>query len=149
MTLKPQLVHLRKHRGRTVKRLEQTTDPQSIETALSPTTVDIWDDKFWYSQEASRQEAQALLRDKPEGTFLVRKSSRGELALSLIINGGVVVHCMIYESLYSQSVAGFGFTRPKAYFPSPKALILYYSAHSLAEFNPALQTCLKYPAFMM
>jgi hypothetical protein len=46
---------------------------ESIENALSPPSfLDIWDDKLWYSQDASRHEAQALLKDKPEGTFLVR-----------------------------------------------------------------------------
>lgn len=151
----------------------------NIESALSPSAmVDIWDEKLWYSQDASRQEAQSLLKGKPEGTFLVRlvlqnniymqllrlvkynsklhsminvlyffmsyrKSSKGELALSLIVNGGVVGHCIIYES-----TVGFGFTSQTTYFPSPKSLILYYSAHSLAEFNPHLVTCLKYPAFM-
>jgi len=145
ITLKPQLAQLRKQRSRIVKRLEHLrADSQSIETALSlpSTTVDIWDEKLWYSQDASRQEAQSLLKDKPEGTFLVRKSSKGELALSLIVNGGVVGHCIIYESN-----VGFGFTRQTTYFPSAKSLILYYSAHSLAEFNPQLSTCLKFPAF--
>jgi len=71
-----------------------------------------------------------------------RKSSTGELALSLTVAGGVVGHCIIYE--WDEA---FGFTRQTTYFPSPKSLILYYSAHSLAEFNEQLQTCLKYPAF--
>ncbi|OXA60815.1 phosphatidylinositol 3-kinase regulatory subunit alpha isoform X2 [Folsomia candida] len=143
ITLKPQLAHLRKQRSRIVKRLEHLR-ADNIESALSPSAmVDIWDEKLWYSQDASRQEAQSLLKGKPEGTFLVRKSSKGELALSLIVNGGVVGHCIIYES-----TVGFGFTSQTTYFPSPKSLILYYSAHSLAEFNPHLVTCLKYPAFM-
>jgi len=43
-----------------------------VECALSPRMVDMWDDSLWFSNDATRQQAQAILRDTPEGTFLVR-----------------------------------------------------------------------------
>jgi phosphoinositide-3-kinase regulatory subunit len=138
ITLKPQLTHLRKQRSRLVKKLE--VSGVDYEAALSPGIADMWDDSLWYKADASRQDAAYYLKDKPDGTFLVRKSATGELALSLILGG--VGHCIIY-----QGAVGFGFTKYTAYFPSPRALILYYSAHSLEEFNSHLKTCLKYPAF--
>lgn len=42
------------------------------ESALSPGIIDVWDNNLWYREAASRQEAQFLLKDQPEGTFLVR-----------------------------------------------------------------------------
>jgi len=69
-----------------------------------------------------------------------RKSTTGELALSLMLGGGQIGHCIIY-----QGAVGYGFNRQTTHFPTPKALILYYSAHSLEEFNPQLKTALKYP----
>ena len=115
-----------------------------IMSAVSPGTIEIWDDTLWYKPDASRQDAAAFLRGRPEGTFLVRKSSNGELALSLTVAEGFVGHCIIYN--YKNGV-GYGFTRQSTHFPSVRALILYYSAHSLEEFNPQLQTCLCHPAF--
>ncbi|CAL8127109.1 unnamed protein product [Orchesella dallaii] len=142
ISIKPQLAHLRKQRSRLVKRLEVMN--VDVEAALSPGIIDVWDDNLWYKCDASRQEAQYILKDRPEGTFLVRKSSKGELALSLTLSGGVVGHCIIY-----QGSVGFGFTRQTTYFPSARALILYYSCHSLEECNQQLRTCLKYPAFAL
>lgn len=46
-----------------------------VEEALSPSIIDVpdvWDDGLWYKCDASRQEAQYILKDCPEGTFLVR-----------------------------------------------------------------------------
>ncbi len=43
-----------------------------VEAALSPGIIDVWDDNLWYKCDASRQEAQYILKDRPEGTFLVR-----------------------------------------------------------------------------
>ena len=59
-----------------------------------------------------------------------------------MLAGGQVGHCIIYKG-----PVGYGFTKQTTHFPSAKALILYYSAHSLEEFNPQLKTCLKYPVF--
>lgn len=71
---------------------------------------------------------------------LFRTSTTGDLALSLVLSGNSIGHCIIYHGS-----VGYGFTRQTTHFPTPKALILYYSAHSLEEFNPQLKTCLKFP----
>jgi hypothetical protein len=49
-----------------------------VEHALSPRMIDVWDDSLWFSNDATRVQAQNILRDKQEGTFLVRyfKSQR-------------------------------------------------------------------------
>jgi hypothetical protein len=43
-----------------------------VEHALSPRMIDVWDDSLWFSNDATRVQAQNILRDKQEGTFLVR-----------------------------------------------------------------------------
>jgi hypothetical protein len=43
-----------------------------FEATCSPRLVEIWEEKFWYANNASRQDAILLLKDKVEGTFLVR-----------------------------------------------------------------------------
>ena len=42
-----------------------------FEATCSPGVIDVWEEKFWYAN-ASRQDAVLLLKDKVDGTFLVR-----------------------------------------------------------------------------
>ena len=40
-------------------------------------------------------QANELLRGKPDGTFLIRQSSSGQYALSIVHSSGTVDHCLI------------------------------------------------------
>jgi hypothetical protein len=113
-----------------------------LESVMSPILADVWDEASWYKAEATRQDAVKEIKDKLDGTFLIRKSQTGELALSLTLSGGQVGHCIIFHG-----TVGYGFNKQTAYFPSVRALVLYYSAHTLADFNEQLKTHLKHPAF--
>lgn len=100
------------------------------------------DEKTWNIPKCSRPEAEALLADKPTGTFLIRPSSAGNHALSIACNG-VINHCMIHKTL-----DGFyGFAIPYNVYPSLLSLVLHYAQSSLEEHNDLLPTTLKYPIF--
>ncbi|CAG7822596.1 unnamed protein product [Allacma fusca] len=86
ITLRPQLTQLKKQRSRLIKRLE--TANIDVLAALSPGVIDVWEDSLWFKADASRQDSVELLHDRAEGTFLVRKSRTGELALSLTLTDG-------------------------------------------------------------
>lgn len=98
---------------------------------------------LWNLPECSRTQAATLLDSKPEGTFLIRPSSSGQYALSIVCNG-VVNHCIIY-----QTDRGFGFAEPYNIYPSLKQLVLHYSNNSLEEHNEELKTTLMYPVFAL
>lgn len=93
----------------------------------------------WLLVDCSRNEAANLLEGKPDGTFLVRPSTLGPHALSIVCNG-VVNHCIIYKT-----ERGFGFAEPYNIYPTLKALVLHYATNSLEEHNEELQTTLLYP----
>lgn len=42
------------------------------------------DEKTWLYLEGSRSDADRILKDRPEGTFLVRRSTIGQYALSIM-----------------------------------------------------------------
>ncbi|EEB18358.1 Phosphatidylinositol 3-kinase regulatory subunit alpha, putative [Pediculus humanus corporis] len=98
---------------------------------------------LWNLPECSRAQAATLLESKPEGTFLVRPSSSGQYALSIVCNG-VINHCIIY-----QTDRGFGFAEPYNIYPSLKQLVLHYANNSLEEHNEELKTTLMYPVFAL
>nr|XP_033341420.1 uncharacterized protein LOC117229216 isoform X1 [Megalopta genalis] len=99
------------------------------------------DEKTWLSLECSRSDADRLLADRPDGTFLVRTSRTGQYALSIMCNG-TVNHCIIYGT-----ERGFGFAEPYNIHKSLKHLVLHYAQNSLEEHNESLNTTLAYPAF--
>lgn len=88
----------------------------------------------------NREQAEKALRDRLDGTFLVRRAANGQYALSLVCNG-CVVHCIIY-----QENGFFGFAAPFQYL-AIEDLISYYMSHSLENHNPNLRTRLIFPAF--
>ena len=98
------------------------------------------DENTWHLKMCTRQEAEALLANKPTGTFLIRPSSSGDYALSIACNG-VTNHCIIYET----ETGFFGFAIPYSIHDSLKSLVLHYAQSSLEEHNDLLQTELKYP----
>lgn len=50
--------------------------------------------------------AEKLLEGKPQGTFLIRPNSTGQLALSICCNN-MVYHCIIFKT-----ERGYGFAEP-------------------------------------
>lgn len=99
------------------------------------------DENTWRLLDCSRVHAERLLKDHPNGTFLVRPSRTGLFALSIMCND-VVNHCIIYAT-----ERGYGFAEPYNIYESLKALVLHYAHNSLEEHNDSLKTTLKYPIF--
>ncbi|XP_066580977.1 phosphatidylinositol 3-kinase regulatory subunit alpha isoform X2 [Prorops nasuta] len=100
------------------------------------------DEKTWMHLECSRSDADRLLMDAPDGTFLVRRSRTKQFALSIMCNR-TVNHCIIYET-----ERGYGFAEPYNIHPSLKHLVMHYAQNSLEEHNESLSTTLAYPAFI-
>ena len=93
-----------------------------------------------WRKDLTREEAEKHLKGRPDGTFLVRRSSNGSHALSLVCNG-IIVHCIIHNK------DGFyGFAAPFQHCDL-KDLVLFYMENSLERHNPNLTTKLLYPAF--
>ncbi|TGZ49326.1 Phosphatidylinositol 3-kinase regulatory subunit alpha [Temnothorax longispinosus] len=99
------------------------------------------DEKTWLYLQGSRPDADHVLKGRPDGTFLVRRSRTGQYALSIVCNG-TVQHCIIYAT-----ERGFGFAEPYNIHESLKHLVLHYAQNSLEEHNECLTTTLAYPAF--
>lgn len=62
----------------------------------------------WISWKVNctRETAEKLLTGKPQGTFLIRPNSTGQLALSICCNN-MVYHCIIFKT-----ERGYGFAEP-------------------------------------
>lgn len=113
-----------------------TSSPDDIQ---NPLNISHLDESTWLLESCSRAEAERLLSDKRNGTFLIRPSRTGQSALSIVCNG-VVNHCIVYRT-----PRGFGFAEPYNIYSSLKDLVLHYSQTSLEEHNDSLTTTLAYP----
>jgi hypothetical protein len=87
----------------------------------------------------NRLGAENLLRGQLHGTFLVRRSSDGRYALSIVCNS-TVGHCHIH-----QTDRGFGFAEPYNIYPTLRELVVHYAQNSLEEHNDQLKTRLAHP----
>ncbi|KOB64500.1 Phosphatidylinositol 3-kinase 60 [Operophtera brumata] len=94
--------------------------------------------KTW-KVNCTRDKAEKILTGKPEGTFLIRPNSTGQLALSIVCNN-MVYHCIIFKT-----ERGFGFAEPYNVYETLNELVLHYAVNSLEEHNEQLTTTLKYP----
>ncbi|XP_072938581.1 phosphatidylinositol 3-kinase regulatory subunit gamma [Epargyreus clarus] len=89
--------------------------------------------------DCTREKAEKILEGKPQGTFLIRPNSTGQLALSICCNN-IVYHCIIFKT-----ERGYGFAEPYNIYKTLNELVLHYAVNSLEEHNDQLRTALKYP----
>ena len=99
-------------------------------------------EEHWLLEGCDRAHAEAVLREKPDGTFLIRRRrERPDMYVLSIRALGQVQHCLI-----DRTERGYGFSKPYAIHCSLRALVDYYAENELGEFNDKLPTRLKYPA---
>lgn len=155
-SLKPEIIHLYKQREQhQTWLLSHGVLPEDINKILVQSSQDFrignegetdrlphYDQAKWLLLDCDRPKAEALLSTKPDGTFLIRQSSNGQYALSIVHSGGRIGHCLIYRG-----GEGYGFAEPFNIYPSLEALVLHYAENSLEEHNEELKTTLTYPFF--
>lgn len=127
----------------------QPNSRYSFSSSISPSNISVDnplkdlphnDETTWFMPNVDRNKAADLLEGKPHGTFLIRVSSDGRFALSIVCNKHVE-HCKI-----EKTSRGFGFADPFYIYPSLHDLVLHYSQNSLSAHNEVLTTTLKIPA---
>uniref|UniRef100_A0A4W4FAX3 SH2 domain-containing protein n=1 Tax=Electrophorus electricus TaxID=8005 RepID=A0A4W4FAX3_ELEEL len=102
------------------------------------------DERSWKLGNINRNQAEALLRGKRDGTFLVRDSSKpGCYACSVVyVVDSEVKHCVI-----NKTPTGYGFAEPYNLYSSLKELVLHYQHTSLVQHNDSLNVTLAYPVY--
>ena len=73
------------------------------------------DQSTWYFPKVDRSTATKMLEGKPHGTFLIRESSEGSYAVSIVCKK--IEHCKIHKT-----AQGYGFAEPYFIYPSLRDL---------------------------
>ncbi|KAK5618051.1 Phosphatidylinositol 3-kinase regulatory subunit alpha [Crenichthys baileyi] len=101
------------------------------------------DERLWRLGNIKRVQAEAMLRGKRDGTFLVRDSSRpGPYYACSVVVDGEVKHCVI-----NKTSTGYGFAEPYNLYGSLKELVLHYQHTSLVQHNDSLNVTLAFPVY--
>ncbi|KAK6305165.1 hypothetical protein J4Q44_G00239450 [Coregonus suidteri] len=100
------------------------------------------DERSWKLGNINRLQAEALLRGKRDGTFLVRDSSKAGCYACSVVVEGEVKHCVI-----NKTPSGFGFAEPYNLYSSLKELVLHYQHTSLVQHNDSLNVTLAHPVY--
>uniref|UniRef100_A0A3B5LFE7 Phosphoinositide-3-kinase, regulatory subunit 2 (beta) n=1 Tax=Xiphophorus couchianus TaxID=32473 RepID=A0A3B5LFE7_9TELE len=151
-SLKPDLMQLRKIRDQYLWLTQKGTRQKKINEWLGiKIDADSYsleeddssphhDDCTWYVGDIKRSQAEEMLRDKCDGTFLIRESQsqKGSYACSVV--DGDTKHCVIYKT-----ATGYGFAEPYNLYSSLQELVLHYKNVSLAQHNDHLNVNLAYP----
>jgi phosphoinositide-3-kinase regulatory subunit len=130
-----------------LKKYEEVTDSLIKQIKMKGKSAWTKKDRFkphqekanWFFPDYDRFNSERVLKQCNSGTFLIRRSAKGEFALS-INHDNIVFHCIINETK-----TGFGFEEPYNIYESLTDLVLHYARNSLGEHNVKLDVCLKYP----
>ncbi|XP_041754483.2 phosphatidylinositol 3-kinase regulatory subunit alpha-like isoform X1 [Coregonus clupeaformis] len=157
-SIKPDLIQLRKTRdqylmwltqkGVRQKKLNEWLDIRNENTEDQYSVVDDdedlphHDERSWKLGNINRLQAEALLRGKRDGTFLVRDSSKAGCYACSVVVEGEVKHCVI-----NKTPSGFGFAEPYNLYSSLKELVLHYQHTSLVQHNDSLNVTLAHPVY--
>ncbi|KAA0716518.1 Phosphatidylinositol 3-kinase regulatory subunit alpha [Triplophysa tibetana] len=157
-SIKPDLIQLRKtrdqylmwltHKGVRQKKLNEWLGIKNENQDDQYSTVDDdedlphHDERSWKLGNINRIQAEALLRGKKDGTFLVRDSSKAGCYACSVVVDGEVKHCVI-----NKTPTGYGFAEPYNLYGSLKELVLHYQHTSLVQHNDSLNVKLTYPVY--